>query len=301
MLSAPDFDFLTSESVEKFMPAFIKARASMGAVIKDSANPHLKSKYADLGAVTDVVEPALLSQDITIVQVPFSKDGRTGVVTTLWHKSGEWMRCVLGLTPVKVDPQADGSAITYARRYSLMVLCNVIPEDDDGNAASGRVQQDARDRSAPRDDRQHGTARMSSAKAKEEGWWELFTGEIDACRTPAEVSAWAHKRAGDIKTMPKKWVGELGEYRAKRLAQLVPPLSYPDDDFPPDWETWVSRMGIAINQAPDAATVDAILFVNVEAATKLKANMPDRLKDLRDAADAAKNRLADAADQRRAA
>ncbi len=53
------------------------------------------------------------------------------------HESGEWMRTRLGLIPVKDDPQGAGSAITYGRRYTLLGMCGVAPEeDDDGNAAS---------------------------------------------------------------------------------------------------------------------------------------------------------------------
>jgi hypothetical protein len=67
-----------------------------------------------------------------------SKD-ETGVTveTVFLHESGEERRCgVLHVPAAKQDPQGYGSALTYARRYSLMAACGIAPEDDDGNAAT---------------------------------------------------------------------------------------------------------------------------------------------------------------------
>jgi hypothetical protein len=66
------------------------------------------------------------------------------VTTTLLHVSGEWIRGTIQMKPVKNDPQAVGSCITYARRYSLAAIVGVSPADDDGNAGSGRDPLDHR-------------------------------------------------------------------------------------------------------------------------------------------------------------
>lgn len=129
-----------SESLANIAKALIRAQSSMDEVFKDSTNPHFRSKYAALPACLNAVKPALLANGIALVQAPTSSlDASVVYVTTMFlHESGEWMRCRLGLQPQKEDPQGAGSAITYGRRYTLLAMCGVAPEDDDdGNAASG--------------------------------------------------------------------------------------------------------------------------------------------------------------------
>ena len=117
--------------------AFIKAKRAFGPALKDKTNPAFRSKYADLGACIDAVEGALLDNGIAFVQHTF--DDATGVTveTVFVHESGETMPCGrLHVPAAKQDPQGYGSALTYARRYSLMAACGIAPEDDDGNAAA---------------------------------------------------------------------------------------------------------------------------------------------------------------------
>lgn len=124
-----------SASIASIIPAFIEAKKAMGPLVKGASNPFFKSKYADLGSVIDVSETALLENGIATIQSP-GGDGHNVSVTTLFaHVSGEWIQGHLVLAPIKPDPQAAGSAITYARRYSLQAMCNLAAEDDDGNAA----------------------------------------------------------------------------------------------------------------------------------------------------------------------
>jgi hypothetical protein len=118
-------------------PAFIKAKRAFGPALKDKTNPAFRSKYADLGACIDAVEDALLANGIAFIQE--TSEDATGVTveTVFLHESGEERRCgKLHVPASKQDPQGYGSALTYARRYSLMAACGIAPEDDDGNAAS---------------------------------------------------------------------------------------------------------------------------------------------------------------------
>lgn len=116
--------------------ALAKAQAEMGKAIKDSTNPAFKSKYADLASVMDACLPALNKHGIAVIQ-PFvgSEFGNT-VKTILLHESGETLECAVPLIVGKNDMQGLGSAITYARRYGLMSMAGIAPEDDDGNAAA---------------------------------------------------------------------------------------------------------------------------------------------------------------------
>jgi len=118
-------------------PAFIKAKREFGPALKDKTNPAFRSKYADLGACIDAVEEALLNNGIAFIQETFEDAGGITIETVFIHESGESLRCgKLRVPAVKQDAQGYGSALTYARRYSLMTACGIAPEDDDGNAAS---------------------------------------------------------------------------------------------------------------------------------------------------------------------
>lgn len=114
--------------------ALVKAQKEMGAVIKNTTNPHLKRKYADLGAVLDACQAALHSNGFAIVQ-PCGKDEFGAFVdTVLAHESGEKLSSRVYLVIGKQDMQGVGSAITYARRYGLLGMTGLAPEDDDGEA-----------------------------------------------------------------------------------------------------------------------------------------------------------------------
>ena len=123
--------------------ALAKAQAEMGKAIKESANPAFRSKYADLGNVMDACLPALNKHNIAVIQpIVSDMDGRF-VKTILIHESGETLECAVPLIVGKNDMQGLGSAITYGRRYGLMSMAGIAPEDDDGNAAAKNVQSSA--------------------------------------------------------------------------------------------------------------------------------------------------------------
>lgn len=103
---------------------------------KDSTNPHFKSKYADLTSVVEAIKPALVRHGLFFTQGTEPSEGGVIVETKVHHSSGESMSFGKLFVPAnKNDAQGFGSALTYARRYSLMTAFGVAPEDDDGNAA----------------------------------------------------------------------------------------------------------------------------------------------------------------------
>lgn len=121
--------------------AFVKAQRAFGPALKTSTNPHFKSKYADLANCVEAVVDALNANGIALMQRTFEcKDG-VMVETVFVHESGEVMECGMLHVPAgKQDPQGYGSALTYARRYSLLAATGLAPEDDDANAASRRTE-----------------------------------------------------------------------------------------------------------------------------------------------------------------
>jgi hypothetical protein len=130
-----------SDSIKELSVALVKAQREIKSALKDSTNPHFKSKYADLAAVVDAVKPALLKFDIAFLQGVQDAEGGVAIETMLLHTSGEWISSTLRLPATKQDAQGYGSAITYGRRYGLMAICGVPAEDDDGNAASASTNR----------------------------------------------------------------------------------------------------------------------------------------------------------------
>lgn len=116
--------------------ALAAAQAEMGPAIKDTQNPHLKSKYADLASVMAACIPALSKHGIAVIQPPFDDDSGRYVKTILMHgPSSSKLECRVPLIVQKNDMQGYGSAVTYARRYGLMAMAGIAPDDDDGEAA----------------------------------------------------------------------------------------------------------------------------------------------------------------------
>ena len=130
-----------SDSITNLADAMAKAQGSMGAAIKGSSNPFFKSKYADLGSVIEAIKPHFAANGLSYVQFPISSENAVGVTTRLMHSSGEWLEQEYYIPLGKMDAQAAGSAITYARRYALQSIAGIPAEDDDGNAATQSAPQ----------------------------------------------------------------------------------------------------------------------------------------------------------------
>lgn len=133
-----------SDSLKALAPALVKAQKKMGAALKDGKNHFFKSKYADLNAIIDAAIPTLNEEGIAVLQSPdviHSQEGKMVPViqTILLHESGEYIAGNTEVVASKAnDPQAAGSATTYARRYGLQAMVTLKAEDDDAEGAMGR-------------------------------------------------------------------------------------------------------------------------------------------------------------------
>lgn len=145
-MSQEQFDYQVTrqqweQDMKQVAAAFVKAKKAFAPALKSSTNPHFKSKYAALDACIEAVNDSFLAAGIAMYQETFEDATGVTVETVLLHESGEMIRCgKLHVPASKQDPQGYGSALTYARRYSLMAACGIAPEDDDGNAAVKAAQ-----------------------------------------------------------------------------------------------------------------------------------------------------------------
>lgn len=125
----------TSDKITNLTKAMFCFQTKVTTVKKTAKNPHFKSTYADLTSILETINPILHECGLLVTQHP----NDDCLVTTIYHaESGEYMQSeqVLRMKDAN-NPQAQGSAITYARRYALASIFNLNQEDDDGNVATG--------------------------------------------------------------------------------------------------------------------------------------------------------------------
>lgn len=134
-----------SGEIGELASALAAAQAELSPASKNAQNPHLKNRYADIAAVYEAIRETLPKHGLSVSQIIMPHESKARVRTLLMHKSGQWLasECLMPLDR-NGGPQGMGSAITYARRYSLSAIVGVVSEDDDdAEAAQPRRQQQA--------------------------------------------------------------------------------------------------------------------------------------------------------------
>jgi hypothetical protein len=181
--------------IDKISAAMAEAFAAIEGAIKGKTNPAFRSKYADLGSVTDAIKPALAGHGLWYRQVLHPVESGVCVETIIHHASGQWMACgPLHIPASKQDAQGYGSALTYARRYSLMAAFGVPAEDDDGNAAV--VRQDVRESPARAvDDAAAEKILAALREAAMKGMDALRDAVAEVPASPAKKAVWAQHGA----------------------------------------------------------------------------------------------------------
>ena len=163
--------------------ALAKAQEAMGPALKTSTNPHFKKTYADLGAVQEACFDALRKNGFAVFQPIGRDDAGLFVKTVFAHETGETLECVVPLIVDKNDMQRMGSAITYARRYGLMAMAGIAPEDDDGNGAAKKPTH-----KPEQQDKQLSESEKAEREAKTEGLTVALIDQIEGL-APDDVGA----------------------------------------------------------------------------------------------------------------
>jgi hypothetical protein len=220
-----------SESLANISPALVKAINAIEGVKKGAANPFFKSKYANLESVIEAAHDALSANGLAVMQGPGPMDGNCITLTTrLVHESGEWIETDFSLPAGKMDPQAAGSAITYARRYSLMAMLNMPAVDDDGEASMPRTTKPGEPKNPNVSVTPEGPdfwgaegSGMSAYQAKKDGWGETFDGWLGAIPMLPTMEAWqtwCRDHADDVKKLPRSWRVQLRDELENRKKEL---------------------------------------------------------------------------------
>lgn len=143
----------TSPEIHELAAALAAAQGAITGAKKDSTaviTGQTVRRYADLDAVLTACREPLSKNGLSVIQGPGEiEDGKLRLTTLLLHKSGQWVRNEYAMPCQQLTPQGAGSAITYARRYSLMALIGIAPEDDDGAAAEAAAKSAPREQTPP--------------------------------------------------------------------------------------------------------------------------------------------------------
>ena len=198
----------------KLVGALIKAYSDITSAEFDKVNPHFKSKYASLESVIKAVKPSLLKHGILYRQV--SKYTENGIcIETIFHGHGEELGTGEIFLPVdKRTAQGFGSALTYARRYSLSLACGIgSEEDDDGNQAEKEVGKKSVPKKTPvkKAEPVKEEAPVEKEQVKDEAWAkafvEGFVKVLVICKTVEDISS-LYKANGDINILKEKFPEE---------------------------------------------------------------------------------------------
>ena len=191
----PRLGFETSPEIAQLFEALAAAQGEIGNAEKSAENPHLKNRYADLASCWAACRGPLSKHGICLAQPPSTRDGgHVTVLTILGHKSGQWMRGELKLPTDKVNAQAVGSAITYARRYGLCAMVGIAPgDDDDGNAATAGATA-----AASRTPYQSASAapELGPARRKAEAKWKALAVLLKTAGRNVDPAEWAATALG---------------------------------------------------------------------------------------------------------
>ena len=204
---------IEKEPRDNLINALVKAYSEITSAEFDKVNPHFKSKYASLESVIKAVKPSLVKNGILYRQV--SKYTENGIcIETIFHGHGAELPTGEIFLPVdKRTAQGFGSALTYARRYSLSLACGIgSEEDDDGNQAEKEVGKKSVPKKTPvKKDEPVKEEAPVKEQVKDEEWAKSFVENfvqlLVVCKTVEDISS-LYKANGDINILKEKFPEE---------------------------------------------------------------------------------------------
>jgi len=133
---------ISVESKELFTD-LIKALAELKNLKKTGENPHYKSSFVTIDVITDHIRPIMAKHNLGVMQDVFGNGDMIVVSTMIIHNTGQWMQQEGLVVPLaKGDAQTAMGAVTYARRYALLAMLNIVgcDEDQDGEDAGKEIE-----------------------------------------------------------------------------------------------------------------------------------------------------------------
>jgi hypothetical protein len=190
-----------SESIKNLTLALIQFQSKMEPLELDAEvevttdkGGKYKFKYATLKNIIESTRQPLAENGFALMQTV----GEGGSVTTLLaHESGEWVQDTVLIAPVKSSPQAIGSSITYAKRYSMTAILRLVSEsDEDGNMAEGNtveVKELPKTQFRSSDERPWLSEKAFNVAIEKLKTEEVITVDDEGILKPADFVAWLTK------------------------------------------------------------------------------------------------------------
>lgn len=177
--------------------SLIAARKAFAPITKTASNPHFKSKFADLSEVLGAIQPALLANGLIDTGDAIENGESVEVVIRIWHEGGACLQgSVTFPRAANLTAQQKGSLYTYGRRYGTQLLLALAAEDDDGAKASGTEET----RKASSSKKADTSIAEMTATAISDGEIRVpHLGELDACKTDANIDEWTQKHGEEIR------------------------------------------------------------------------------------------------------
>jgi hypothetical protein len=199
--------------MSEFVKDLAAAQAEMGNAAYNRTNPHFKSKYADFASVREATLPVLTKHGFAIIQTTEFTDGVILLKTELAHKSGD---CRTSFYPISAGtPQQQGSALTYARRYSWSAITGIASEeDDDGNAAQTASPSRYGGASSAGDD----VKKLTKSTGRAE--YEKLQNEIRTFTSLDKLKAWGNTEAHRIVRLPDDWRAFIRQCYETHMTEL---------------------------------------------------------------------------------
>lgn len=201
---------MQSTEIKDLVTSLSKAQAEIKPAKKDVENAFFKSKYADLASVQEACMPFLTKNGLSVTQTMDFIDGKHFLITTLFHTTGQWIKSIAQINPVKNDPQGFGSALTYLRRYELSAISGVSQEDDDGNAASSGIKSA---------DKKPDLNMAYDAEQNQQAY-DYALGKINGFSSAADVDVFIKKNNSRLCHLPKEKYEDVLQAAVERKTDL---------------------------------------------------------------------------------
>lgn len=191
----------TSESIANIAKALASFQAEVKQPKKEGLNPHFRSKYVTLDDTVKTIHDIAPKFGLSYVQMPVADANGTGVITLIMHESGEFIESPPFMLPMdKKTPQGAGSAITYARRYSVSAAFGIVSdEDDDGNESSGLNNQNSNSNNKKNvaSDKQLNLVKdlLNKKVTDKYDFTSLYTGLKERMNTTVDMENWTSSQA----------------------------------------------------------------------------------------------------------
>lgn len=227
-----------SKQIEVLFAALAKAQATFTNAEKLGENPHFHSRYATLEAVVEATKQGRSENSLCVIQMPVNWQASIAVTTLLGHASGQWIESTIAVPPGRLDAQGAGSVITYLRRYALMSILGIAAEDDDGEAASSRPQQQGQQPQPQRPPTQPMSASQLATVEQRKALWStlvrIWNGDKDSAKSWLDAEFTAIKpgmKPTDLTVGSLRVIMERAQSFARAEAPQEPAPEEPEDEF----------------------------------------------------------------------